>query len=128
MAKSNAGRPPFKITEAICKKAESLAAQGLTLEQTAHTLGISYQTLNEKRKEFAEFSDAIELGRSKGIATVTNALFNKAKDGDVPAMKYYLNNRDNGNWQERVAVTATVNTNPTPEKRKSRIAELLGKC
>ena len=102
MAKSNAGRPPFKITPEICKKAESLAAQGLTLEQTAQTLGISYQTLNERRKEFPEFSEAIALGKAKGIATVTNALFNKAKEGDVPAMKYYLNNRDNGNWKDRV--------------------------
>jgi hypothetical protein len=107
MAKSNAGRPPFKITAEICKKAQSLAAQGLTLEQTAHTLGISYQTLNEKRKEFAEFSEAIELGKAKGIATVTNALFNKAKEGDVPAMKYYLNNRDNPNWKDRIESTVS---------------------
>ena len=128
MTTSKGGAPAFEITEQVCKKAESLAAQGLTLEQTAHALGISYHTLNEKRKEYDKFSEAIELGKAKGIATVTNALFNKAKDGDVPAMKYYLNNRDNGNWQERVAVTATVNTNPTPEKRKGRIAELLGKC
>lgn len=128
MTTSKGGRPAFDITPEVCKKAESLAAQGLTLEQTAHALGISYQTLNEKRKEYDKFSDAIELGKAKGIATVTNALFNKAKDGDVPAMKYYLNNRDNGNWQERVAVSATVTNNPTPEKRKGRIAELLSKC
>ena len=107
MAKAKIGRPAFKITPEICKKAESLAAQGLTLEQTAHTLGISYQTLNEKKKEFADFSEAIELGKAKGIATVTNALFNKAKDGDVPAMKYYLNNRDNGNWKDRIDNTHT---------------------
>lgn len=97
-----AGRPKFEITDDVCKKAQSLAAQGLTLEQTAHSLGISYQTLNERRKEFTQFSEAIELGKAKGIATVTNALFNKAKEGDVPAIKYYLNNRDNGNWKDKI--------------------------
>lgn len=97
-----AGRPKIIPDEAMCKKAESLAAQGLTLEQIAITLGISYDTLNEKKKEFSDFSDAIAEGKAKGIATVTNALFNKAKDGDVPAMKYYLNNRDNGNWKDKV--------------------------
>ena len=102
MTTSKGGAPAFEITDQVCKKAESLAAQGLTLEQTAHALGISYQTLNEKRKQYDKFSEAIALGKSKGIATVTNALFNKAKDGDVPAMKYYLNNRDNANWKDRV--------------------------
>lgn len=97
-----AGRPKIIPDDAMCKKAESLAAQGLTLEQIALTLGISYDTLNERKKEYSNFSEAIALGKSKGIATVTNALFNKAKDGDVPAMKYYLNNRDNGNWKDRV--------------------------
>jgi len=97
-----AGRPKIIPDDAMCKKAESLAAQGLTLEQIALTLGISYQTLNERKKEYVDFSEAIELGKAKGIATVTNALFGKAKDGDVPAMKYYLNNRDNGNWKDRI--------------------------
>jgi hypothetical protein len=106
-AKKKVGRPAFAITPEICRKAESLAAQGLTLEQTAHTLGISYKTLNEKRKDFSEFSEAIALGKAKGVATITNALFAKAKEGDVPAMKYYLNNRDNSNWKDRVESTNT---------------------
>jgi hypothetical protein len=107
MAKSNAGRPKIIPDDAMCKKAESLAAQGLTLEQIAHTLGISYDTLNERKKELGQFSEAIALGKAKGIATVTNALFNKAKDGDVPAMKYYLNNRDNANWKDKIENTHT---------------------
>ena len=101
MAKSKAGRKPIKITKAMCKKAESLAAQGLTLRQISYTLGMSFQTLNETRKEYVEFSDSIKAGKAKGIATVTNSLFNKAKDGDVQAIKYYLNNRDNANWRDK---------------------------
>jgi len=96
------GRPLIQITPELCKKAESLAAQGLTMEQIAHTLGMGERTLYEKVKEYSHFSQAIEQGRSKGIAQVTNALFKKAIDGDVPAQKYYLNNRDNANWKDRI--------------------------
>lgn len=97
---SNVGRPPFEITEDICRKAETLAAQGLTKEQIARSLGISYQTLNEKTKEFAEFSEAIKNGQAKGIATITNALFTKAKSGDTTSMIFYLKNRDPANWED----------------------------
>ena len=96
-----AGRPKFEITEEVCKKAEKLAAQGLTLEQIARVLGISYQTLNEKSKDYSVFSDAIADGKAKGVASITNAVFERAKSGDVQAAKYYLNNRDNKNWSDK---------------------------
>ena len=102
-----AGRPKFEITKDVCKKAESLAAQGLTKEQIAQVLGISYQTLNEKTKEYSDFSEAIDAGKAKGIAQITNALYKKASEGDVPAQKYYLNNRDNRNWKDRIEQKTT---------------------
>lgn len=96
-----AGRPAFEITEEVCKKAESLAAQGLAEYQIAAVLGISQETLIQKKKGYSEFSEAIATGKAKGIAQITNAVFQKAKSGDVQAAKYYLNNRDNANWNER---------------------------
>ena len=96
-----AGRPKFEITEKVIKKARKYAAQGLTKRQVAHCLGISHQTLNEKSKEFSALSDAIVEGRDEGIKTVTNALYTKASEGDVPAIKYFLNNRDNDTWKDR---------------------------
>lgn len=96
------GRPPFEITDQVCKKAETLAAQGLTMEQIAAVLGIGVRTVYEKQAEFPQFSQAIEDGRAKGIATISNALFQNAKGGDIQAQKYYLNNRDNANWKDRI--------------------------
>jgi hypothetical protein len=96
------GRPKFEITPEVLKKTEKLAAQGLDKSQIARVLGICYQTLNEKTKEFSEFSEAIEEGKAKGVATITNALFVKAKGGDVNAQKYFLNNRNNENWKDKV--------------------------
>ena len=96
------GRPSFEVTDEVIAKAEKLAAQGLTLEQIALTLGICYQTLNEKRKEFSDFSEAIKREQAKGIAQVTNKLYGKAIEGDNTAMIFYLKNRDPANWKDRV--------------------------
>ena len=104
-----AGRPKFEITPEVLKKTEKLAAQGLDKKQIAKVLGICYQTLNEKTKEFSEFSDAIETGKAKGVATVSNALFEKAKSGDVVAQKYFLNNRNSDNWKDKVHQDHTSN-------------------
>ena len=86
------GRPAFEISDNVIKKVEGLAAQGLTKEQIARSLGICYDTLNEKTKDYPEFSDAIKRGKAKGIATVSNALFNKAKGGDNVSMIFFLKN------------------------------------
>lgn len=85
------GRPAIEITTEICDKAESLAAQGLTLEQIATVLGMSYQTLNEKRKEFSEFSEALDRGKAKGIAVQINALFERGRGYSHPEEKIFCN-------------------------------------
>ena len=87
------GRPAVIVDEALCKQAETLAAQGLTMIQIANVLGISETTLYDKKSKFSEFSEAIKKGKDKGIATVTSALFTKARAGDNTAMIFYLKNR-----------------------------------
>lgn len=95
------GRPQFEITDDVLKKAEALASQGLTKKEIARVLGICYQTLNEKTKEFSEFSEAIKNGRAKGVATISNALFNNAKGGNHIAQIFYLKNRSPKRWKDR---------------------------
>ncbi len=94
------GRPPIEITDEVCQKAESLAAQGLTMDQIASVLGMGVSTLYEKQAEYPDFLEAIKDGRAKGIATVSNSLFAKATAGDNTAMIFYLKNRDPDNWEE----------------------------
>jgi hypothetical protein len=94
------GRPQIIIDEELCKKAETLAAQGLTMEQIANVLGMSEATLYDKKDKFSEFSEAIKRGKDRGIATVTSALFTKARAGDNTAMIFYLKNR--AGWQDKI--------------------------
>lgn len=93
------GRPEWIPTEESIEQVESYAALGLTKEQIAHCLGISYQTLNEKTKEYSDFSDAIKRGSSKGIAMVANELTKNVKLGNVTAQIFYLKAR--ANWSDK---------------------------
>lgn len=94
-----AGRPEVEIDYS---KVEALAAQGLTLEQIASVLGIHLATLCAHKSKYSELNEAWKRGQDKGIATVTNALFENAKKGNLGAQCFYLKNRDSDNWKERV--------------------------
>jgi len=102
------GRPRFEITPEILEKTERLAAQGLTQVQISACLGIVSKTLIEKKRAFSSFSDAIKNGRAKGVGTITNALFESAIKGSVPAQIFYLKNRDQENWSDVQAHNVSV--------------------
>jgi len=102
------GRPRFEITPEILQKTEDLAAKGLTQAQISACLGIVQKTLIEKKRAFSEFSKAIKIGRAKGIGTITNALFDSAVKGSVPAQIFYLKNRDSENWADVQAHNVSV--------------------
>jgi hypothetical protein len=105
--KRKVGRPRFEVTPEVCEQVENLAAQGLTVDQIALVLGIHKATLFDKQNEYPDFSDAIKRGRGKGIANVTNALYEKATvDKDNTAMIFYLKNR--AGWVDKQEVQSTV--------------------
>ena len=92
-------RPSWNPSSTDCDKATEMASRGLTVAQIASCLGISETTLYKKQNE-AEFMDAIKKVRAEGINQVSNALFEKATQGNVTAMIYYLKTRDRENWGE----------------------------
>ena len=94
------GRPPWIPTDSICEQARDMASRGLTVSQISDCLGISESTLYAKQGEYTEFMDAIKKGRAEGLNKVSNALFEKATQGNVTAMIYYLKVRDRDNWGE----------------------------
>ena len=82
-------------------RVEELAGQGLSKTQIAHCLGIGRSTLFDKQKSDPDFLDAIKRGKSKGLETVTNALMENARGGNVTAQIFYLKNRAPDKWQDR---------------------------
>src|SRR5918992_4855615 len=113
------GRPPW--TPSPLEEVERLAAQGLTQAQIALCLGIAEDTLYEKKKQLAEFSEAIKRGQARGIQTVTNQLFELCREKSLGAICFYLKTRGQGNWTERQAGELTI----TREIGHSRILEKL---
>ena len=109
------GRPQFEITPAILDKVEGFAAQGLTQEQIALSIGISTTTLFEKKNINSDFTDAIKRGQAKGVATVANALFQSATTGrNTVAQIFYLKNRASQEWKDRTEHAGTLEfTNKT---------------
>ena len=95
------GRPKWIPDADICARASEMASRGLTVSQIADCLGVSESTLYNKQEEYLEFMDAIKRGRSKGMNEITNALFEKAVNGDNTAMIFYLKTRDRENWGEQ---------------------------
>ena len=91
-------------------KVEMLAAQGLTQEQIADVLGISERTLRNRKKESADFADAIKRGQSKGIALATNKLMEQVREGNLGAICFFLKCR--GAWSEKLKIESN-NTNTT---------------
>ena len=102
------GRPAFLITPEILEKTERLAAQGLNQVQISACLGIVQKTLIEKKRAFSSFGEAIRIGKAKGIGTVTNALFESAQNGSVPAQIFFLKNRDPENWKDVTAHSVSL--------------------
>ena len=102
------GRPAFQITPEILEKTERLAAQGLTQVQISACLGIKPETICRKKRAFAQLDQAIKFGKARGVGTITNALFESACKGSVPAQIFYLKNRDQENWSDIQAHNVSV--------------------
>jgi len=107
------------------EQVENLASRGLGTSQIARALGVSWDTIDRNRKRSADFEDALKRGKAKGLAQVTNALFESATEkNSVVAQIFYLKNQDPKIWKDRVEnVHATVNLNDVLSGAKQRIGD-----
>lgn len=72
---------------------EALAGRGLTEREICHVIGISQDTLTNRKKSSPCIADAINRGRSKAHAVIANALFELAKSGNLGAIVWYEKTR-----------------------------------
>jgi DNA-binding XRE family transcriptional regulator len=116
------GRPAWVPTAEAIEKVEGYAALGLTKEQIANCLGISYQTLNEKSKEYPEFAEAIKTGLDKGIARMANLLIKHAEAGSVPSVIFFLKARAKWSDQNLDEVEKTI------KNELDAVREMVQRC
>lgn len=96
------------------ERVESLAAQGLSEQQIADSLGISRSTIDRRKRDDDAFVAALKRGKNAGIENVTNALYQAATAGEKPnvsAMIFYLKNR--AGWKDRQDISAELSADVT---------------
>lgn len=74
-------------------KVRKLAGDGLTDEEIALCLGISTDTIGRRKKDSAEFADAIKEGKAIAAGTVANALMELVKRKNLGAIVWYEKTR-----------------------------------
>ena len=94
MQKKQPGRKKIKLNDPdTLNKIIALGSQGLTSGQIARCLGVSWSTIDRRRKENADIEEAIKKGAALGVEKISNALMTSARDGNVTAQIFYLKNR-----------------------------------
>lgn len=83
------GRQRNELDAKAVKQLEIMAGLGLTWPQIAACLEIPKRTLLERRKDTEAVADAYERGRARAELVIGQALFNRAKGGDVPAIRWW---------------------------------------
>lgn len=81
---------------------EGWARDGLTDEQIAKKMGISYSTLKEWKKTYPSFSESLKKGKEVVDYQVENALLSSALEGNTTAQIFWLKNRRPDKWRDKV--------------------------
>ena len=120
MAKNKGGRPRFELTEKVIAQIEQLAGYGLTLSQIAAVIGVSESTLRNKKKDEAAVFAALERGRAKAQGVVGSALFNRAKAGDVAAIRWWEMTRAGRSEKQAIEHSGGLDLSAEQIKRAAR--------
>ena len=73
------------------------AGLGLSRMGIARLMGMSPRTFGDRVKLFPQIEEAIEEGKAAADLQVSNALFQKAKNGDMAAIRWYEMTRSGRN-------------------------------
>ena len=125
----------------------AVARRGLSDDEIAVQFGVSPHLFQKWKDAYPDFAQAIKDGRSHAVGDVVMALHKRAtgynyteealtRSGsikklkrhalpDVPAIKYYLNNRDPLRWRETARVEHTGGPAGTPPVKIETRNELI---
>ena len=92
------GRPPAILSTKQIDQVEALAAV-CTKAQIATYFGVTEKTFRAIEQRQPEVFTAYRRGKARAIADIGSALFQKALDGDIRAMQFYL--KTQAGWSEK---------------------------
>ena len=95
-----------EISKELLGRVEQLATRGLSQKQVCDVLGFSETWWHAKKQEFSELGEFYKKGQAKGLAEVSNALYEQALNGSTGAACFFLKNRDPDRWSDIKSVNA----------------------
>ena len=95
-----------EISKELLGRVEQLAKRGLSQKQVCDVLGFSETWWHAKKQEISELGEFYKKGQAKGLAEVSNALYEQALDGSTGAACFFLKNRDPDRWSDIKSVNA----------------------
>lgn len=115
------GRKPVVIDAA---RVEHLASQGLGIMDICRSLGVGWDVFNRHReKKSTGIADALDRGKSKGLAFVTSKLMETIEDKNFNAISFYLRNRAPEDWSDRQVVDHQLNLGDVLTQARERIID-----
>ena len=125
MQKKQPGRKKIPLNDPdTINKIIALGSQGLTSGQIARCLGVSWSTIDRRRKENADIEEAIKKGAALGVEKISNALMTSARDGNVTAQIFYLKNRAPDQWNDTQQVNHNLDLAGILSNANSRILDV----
>ena len=106
MNKMKRGPKAREISKELLGRVEQLATRGLSQKQVCDVLGFSETWWHAKKQEFSELGEFYKKGQAKGLAEVSNALYEQALSGSTGAACFFLKNRDPDRWSDVKSVNA----------------------
>ena len=106
MNKMKRGPKAREISKELLGRVEQLATRGLSQKHVCHALGFSETWWHAKKQEFSELGEFYKKGQAKGLAEVSNALYEQALSGSTGAVCFFLKNRDPDRWSDVKSVNA----------------------
>ena len=102
------GRPCKLLTPNDIIQVEALAAM-CTKGQIADYFGMTEKTFRAIEQRQEEVFTAYRRGKARAIADVGSALYQKALDGDIRAMQFYL--KTQAGWSEKNSIELSTPQN-----------------
>ena len=100
------GPKPRTLTKDLLEQIELHASRDLSQQQICHALGISETWWYDAKQKSAEISESFKRGKAKGLAEVSNAIYEQALNGSTGAACFFLKNRDPDRWSDVKSVNA----------------------
>jgi hypothetical protein len=89
MSKRKPGRPAKVITDDHLRQIEILAGYGLTEAAIAAVIGVCPATFRNRKADEERVVSALLRGQARAQGKIAKALFKKAREGDIQAIKWW---------------------------------------